>query len=193
MRKIFFNTLKVLLFIIGFCAALWYFLPYREVGRVLMSVAHSQLAQRGMNLAYSDITDEPDGFTINNLALEVPVNVSFSSLTIRPRLLSSLLSLAGVCNIDFRSCNITFGQRLNIGDGHFLMTATPSEILLEDLRTNGDFRVNGYLTINTSTMKIGQAEARVNVPEDFAVGLNLLKNFLPLEQDNNGQWYLRRR
>ena len=192
MRKIFLNTAKVLLFIVGFTAALWYFLPYSEVGRVLMTIAHSKLSEQGMRLAYSDITDEPDGFTINNLALEGRFNISFSSLTIRPRLLSSLLSLAGVCNIDFRSCNITLGQRLNIGDGHFLMTATPSEVLLEDLRTNGDFRINGYLTVNTSTMKIGQAEARINVPEEFAAGLNLLKSFLPLEQDKNGQWYLRR-
>ncbi len=193
MKKFFTRALKFVLFLLGFVIALWNFLPYPEIGRALMSVGYSRLNENNMKLSYSDITGVDGGFTVNNLAIEGNVNITFGSITIRPQIISSILSLGGVCNIDFRNANIILGQNFNIGDGHFLMTAFPKEILLEELRTNGDFRLNGYLTINLNTMKIGQAEASLNVPEEFAGGLGLLRNFLPLEQDNSGQWHLRRR
>ena len=71
------------------------------------------------------------------------------------------------------------------------MTAGRGEVLLENLRTNGDFSLNGYLTVNTATMKLGRTEARLNVPDSFAQNMNMLKGFLPLVQDGD-RWYLRR-
>lgn len=167
-------------------------MPYREVGKLAMSLAHSQLEKRGMRLAYSDVTGEEDGFTVNNLALNGTVNLSFSSITIRPRILSSILSLGLVSNISFKGLNIQVGQVMNFGDGRVLLTAGLNGILFEQLRTNGDFALNGYLTIDTSRMKIGRAEARLNVPEEFNRNMEMLKNFLPLVKEG-GRWYLRRK
>ena len=192
MKRLILNIIKILLLLTGFIYALWVFMPYREIGKLAMSAAHSQLEKRGMRLAYSDVTGEDDGFTVNNLALNGAVNLSFSSITIRPRILSSILSLGFVSNISFKGLNIQVGQVMNFGDGRVLLTAGLNGILLEQLRTNGDFAVNGYLTIDPARMRIGQAEARLNVPEEFSRNMEMLKNFLPLVQDG-GRWYLRRK
>ena len=192
MKRLILNIIKILLLLTGFIYALWVFMPYREIGKLAMSAAHSQLEKRGMRLAYSDVAGEDDGFTVNNLALNGAVNLSFSSITIRPRILSSILSLGFVSNISFKGLNIQVGQVMNFGDGRVLLTAGLNGILLEQLRTNGDFAVNGYLTIDPARMRIGQAEARLNVPEEFSRNMEMLKNFLPLVQDG-GRWYLRRK
>ena len=73
-----------------------------------------------------------------------------------------------------------------------MLTAGRNEILLEQLRTNGDFAVNGYITFSPANMRIGRSDAQLNVPEEFANNLNMLRNFLPLVQEGD-RWYLRRK
>ena len=192
MKRLIINIVKIALLLTGFVYALWVFVPYREMGKLAMSIAHSQLEKRGMRLAYSDVTGEADGFTVNNLTLNGAVNLAFSSVTIRPRIPASILSLSAVSNISFRGLNIQIGQVMNFGDGSVLVTAGRNGIFLEQLRTNGDFALNGYLTIDLASMKIGRAEARLDVPEEFSRNMDLLKNFLPLVQEGE-RWYLRRK
>ena len=191
MKKSFIRTIKILFFIIAFFFSLYYFLEWDALGKFVMSMAHSQLERNGMRLNYSDVTGEEGGFTVHNLTLSGGANISLSSVTIKPQILSSVLSLAPVCDINFNGANVRLGMNINIGDGGFLMTAGRHEILLENLKTNGDFAINGYLTVNLVTMKLGRTDAKLNVPEDLAQSMNMLKNFLPLVQDG-GQWYLRR-
>ncbi len=192
MKRLIITTVKILLLLTGFLYALWVFMPYKEMGKLAMSIAHSQLEKRGMRLAYSDVTGAEGGFTVNNLALNGAVNLSFSSITIRPRILSSILSLGLVSNISFKGLNIQVGQVMNFGDGGFLLTAGLGGILLEQLRTNGDFALNGYLSLDMAKMRIARAEARLNVPEEFEKNLETMKNFLPLVKEG-GRWYLRRK
>ncbi len=192
MKRSIFNTVKIILFIVGFFFALYYFLQWQELGKFSMSFAHSQLEKRGMRLNYSDVSGEKDGFTVNNLRLNGIANISFSSITIKPKFLSSILSLAPVCEINFRGGSLQLGQVMNFGDGGFLLTAGRNEILLEDLKTNGDFAINGFLTINPATMRIGRTEARLNFPEDFEKNIQAVRNFLPIVQEG-GRWYLRRK
>lgn len=191
MKRSIINTIKILLLTAGFVFSLWYFMEWREIGRFAMSATHSQLERRGMRLGYSDVSGESDGFTVSNLTLNGMANISFSSITIRPRILASILSLAPVCDISFRGCGIQIGQVMSLGDGGFLLTAGRREILFENLRTNGDFSVNGYLTIDSENMRIGHADARLDMPDSFAGSMGMLQNFLPLVEEG-GRWYLRR-
>ena len=190
MKRSLINIVKILLLLTGFIFSLYYFMPWREAGKFAMSVAHSQLERRGMRLNYSDVSGEEDGFTVHNLTLSGMVNVSFSSITLRPQILASILGLAPVCDISFKGGSIQLGQVMSFGDGGVLLTAG-REVLLENLRTNGDFSLNGYMTIDTGTMKIGRADARLVVPESFENNMGMLRNFLPVVQDG-GRWYLRR-
>ena len=191
MKRSLINTIKILLFIIGFAGTLWLFLPWREIGKFAMSTAYSQLGERGMRVGYSDVSGESDGFTVHNLTLNGMANFAFSSVTLRPRVIASILSLAPVCEISFRGCNVQLGQVLNFGDGRVLLTAGSTETLLENLRTNGDFALNGYMVVNPGAMRITRADARLNVPEEFEQNLEMMKNFLPLVQEGDN-WYLRR-
>ena len=63
MKRSFINVLKILLFIVGFGAAVWYFLPWSEIGKFAMSTASGQLSSRGMRIGWSDVSGETDGFT----------------------------------------------------------------------------------------------------------------------------------
>ena len=185
-------TAKILIFLIGFTFAVYHFTDWQSLGKFAVSVAHSRLERSGMRMEYSDVSGEEDGFTIHNLTLNGAANISFGSITVRPAVISSILSMAAVGDITFRNSSVRIGQSMNFGDGRFLLTASRNEILLENLRTNGDFSVNGYMSVDTGSMKIGRADARIDVPETFAENMSMLKNFLPLVQEGN-RWYLRRR
>ena len=186
------NIIKIFLFIIAFFYALYAFLPWASIGRLAMSVAHGRLERMGMRLNYSDVSGEDGGFTVNNLALSGMANISLASITIKPQLATTVTKLAPVCNISFRGLSIQLGQVMNFGDGEFTLTAWPGEIELDNLRTNGDFALNGYVTLDLNAMKLGHTEARLNVPENFAQNMGMLKNFLPLVQEGD-RWYLRRK
>ena len=189
------TALRILLFLVGFVSAVWFFLPWREAGRFVMSAVHSQLGKMNMRVGWSDVSGEADGFTVHNLTLRGMANFSFSSMTFRPCILASVLSFAPVSDITFSGGNVQLGAVLNLGDGGVLVTAQRSETLFENLRSDGDFAINGYMTVNLETMKIVRAEARIEkVPETFAENMGMLKNFsqLPLVEEGDG-WYLRRK
>ncbi|MBR1673033.1 MAG: hypothetical protein IJ702_08900, partial [Fretibacterium sp.] len=183
--------LKTALLIAGFCAALWVFMPWREAGMAALSLGASGLEGKGMRLDFSDVEGEEGGFTVNGLSVGGFVNFSFASLTLRPQLLASLMSLAPVCEMEFRGGSMMMGQKMNLGDGGFLLTAAPSEVLLEGLHADGDFVLEGFLTIDPARMKIGRAEAEMKVPASFEGNMDTLKNFLPLVKEGN-RWFLRR-
>lgn len=190
MKKLLFRFAKILLFTAGLLSAFYAFLPYRELGSLAVSMGSSRLSRMGMKLNYSDVTGEKNGFTVHNMRLSGITEVSMSSITIRPLFSASILSLSPVCEIDFKGCNVRFGQNLNIGDGGLLLTAG-NEILLENLHTSGEFSLNGWITIDTGTMKIGHADAKIEVPESFSQNMGMLRNFLPLVQEGSS-WFLRR-
>lgn len=192
MKKTAINILRVILFVTGMISAMYIFFTWRDVAKFGMSIAYGQLNRMGMRMSYSDVSGEADGFTVNNLMLSGLTEISVSSVTIRPRLAASVLSLSPVCDISFRGASVRLGQRMNLGDGGFLLTLGRNEILLENLRTNGEFSLNGYLTVDRSNMKIGRADARIEVPEAFKSNMGMLRNFLPLTQEGN-RWYLRRK
>ena len=191
MKRSLIKLIKFLLFIAAFCYAVYIFLPWDALGRFAMSMAHNRLERQGMRLNYTDVAGEDGGFTVNNLTLNGAANISLSSITIKPQFLTSVLSLAPVCEINFTGAGVRLGQVLSFGDGGFLLTAGRQEILLENLHTNGDFALNGFLTLNLATMKLGRSEARLDVPENFAQNMSMLQNFLPLVREGD-RWHLRR-
>ena len=191
MKRFMTRFASVIIFILGIILALGIFFPWGEAGKFALNLGYSQLGRMGMSLSYSDVVGEDDGFTVNNVRISGMTDISLSSLTIRPQFWASILSLGIVCDVEFKGCNIRLGQNMNVGDGGFLLTVKAPQILLEELRTNGEFSLNGYITLDSSTMKISHAEARLTVPESFSQNMSVLRNFLPLVQEG-GRWYLRR-
>lgn len=185
-------TARVLIFLIGFIIAVYYFMDWGIIGKFAVSTASSRLERLGFRMEYSDVTGENDGFTVNNLRLNGAANISFGSITIRPRIIPSILGMSAVCDINFRDLNIRLGQGMNFGDGRVLLTAGRNEILLENLRTNGEFSLNGYMSINTDNMRLQKSDTSIDIPESFADNMGMLQNFLPLVREGN-RWYIRRR
>ena len=123
MKRSLINAVKILLFIVGFGAAVWFFLPWAEIGKFAMSTASSQLSSRGMRIGWSDVSGETEGFTVHNLTINGMANFTFSSVTLRPQILASILGLSAVCDISFRGGNVQLGQVMNLGDGRVFVTA----------------------------------------------------------------------
>ena len=144
-----------------------------------------------MRLNYADISGEDGGFTVSSLKISGMVDVTLGSVTIKPDMTASILSLSPVCGITFKDCNIRLGQTMNFGSGGFLLTYG-REVILEGLHTDGDFSLDGYMTVNTATMKIGRADALLEVPPEFSQNMSIVSSFLPLVQEG-GKWYLRRK
>ncbi len=192
MKKTLTITARIIIFLIGFIFSVYYFADWGILGKFALSVSHSRLERTGLRVEYSDVTGEEDGFTVHNLRLNGAANISFMSVTIRPRIIPSILSMSAVCDITFRECNIRLGQTMNLGDGRMLLTMGRNEILSENLSTNGEFSLNGYISIDTENMKILRADTRIDVPESFLGNMGMLQNFLPLIQEGD-RWYIRRK
>ncbi len=186
--------LKLVLLISGLCAAFWYFMPWREVGGAVLSLAAPQLERRGMRMNFAGVRSQSgeQGFTIDGLSIGGFTNFNFDSITIHPQLMASIMNFAPVLEISFKNGSMTMGQKINFGDGGLLLTASPNDILVERLRTNGDFAVNGFLTFSPARMRISRAEASLKIPADFEDNMKTLQSFLPLVREGNGNWYLRR-
>ena len=186
------RVLKTLLLLAAFLAALWAFMPWREVGAFALSLAASRMERQGMRLSYSGVEGVQGGFTIRDVSLSGFTRFSCASMTLRPELLGSLAVLAPVCEVAFTGGSLTMGQPMAFGDGGFVVTASPSEVLFERLRSDGDFGVRGFLTIDPGRMRIGRAEAELAVPAAFEENMETLRNFLPLVKEEDGRWFLRR-
>lgn len=205
MRRVLLAIIKIIMFVASFACAVWFFMPWREVGSAAMVFASRQLEKQGLQLNFSDVTaisksgsngssGSNAGFVINNLTLSSFMTINCGSLTIKPQLAASVLSLAPVCSLEFKNANIAMGQNMNFGDGGFLLTAQvfgPREILLEKLHSKGDFAVNGFMAISTSQMKISRADAALRIPENFESNMSTLQAFLPLTKQGDN-WFLRR-
>ena len=193
MKRITLVTLKVLLFAVCFAAAFWHFLSWQAMGNFLVSGASSYASRNGMRLNFSTVSSNADnsGFTIHNFSVNGAVNFTFASLTITPRIAASVLNLALVADLSFTDANARFGQALNLGSGRMTVFVRPGMIHAENIRTNGDFSVNGTITVDTNAARISRASARLNMPPDWEDNISLLRNFLPIEHDGQN-WYLRR-
>ena len=169
----------------------WYFLDWTQIGTAAMNAAYSQASSRGMRLSYTDIAGTDGGFAVNNLSMSGMVNIRFGTIIIRPKILASIISLSGVCDIEFRDAQLQLGRTMKLGSGAFLMTYAPPEIIMENMRSDGEISIDGSMSVNTQAMRITRASARLGVPEEISPALAAMKNFLPLVQEG-GNWYLRR-
>ena len=185
------KLLKVLIFLAALIVGTIIYFPNEEAGRLLMSVAANQLNSRGVRLEYTDVKGIDGGISVSNLKVAGGVNINFREAEFVPLWLGSILGLAPQCRVNFKGCSVQMGTTFTLGDGRVTISATPSEIELEDMRTNGELSLSGSLSVNPSTQKIVHANARLTVPEELAPHMNMLRSFLPLVQDG-GRWYLRR-
>ncbi len=192
MKKIISLFLKSLLLITAFFSAVWFFVPWRQVGETILTVASEQLQKSGMKISYSGVEAVDGGFKVNDITLSGLLRFSFQSVTLKPDLLSSAMTFAMVSSVSFSDGKMMMGQLVDIGSGGVLVIATPKSVLLEKLNSDGDFSINGYVAINPAQMRISRAEALVKVPEALKENMTSLQMLLPLVQEGDGRWFLRR-
>ena len=191
MKKTVLYIFSGIIFLSCLAVSSWYFLDWTQIGTAAINYAYSQASSRGMRLSYTDMAGVEGGFAVNNLSMSGMVNIRFGTIIIRPKILTSIISLSGVCDIEFRDAQLQLGRTMKLGNGSCMLTLSPPEIIMENIRTAGELSVEGSVSFNPQAMRITRASARVVVPEELSPALEAMRNFLPLVHEG-GNWYLRR-
>ncbi|MDR1874188.1 MAG: hypothetical protein LBQ90_04135 [Synergistaceae bacterium] len=204
--KILKAMLKGLVFIVGALIAVWFFMPWKQVGETALLMAARRLGAPA-SIGYSSVEGVRGGFVVRDLdarGLMGMVNLSCRTLTILPDLVASLLNMAPTCNVAFTGnalgeIPVTPLKKISaitIGDGRFTVSVARDEILFEGLQSNGELSMAGALAIAPSaTQLISWANVLVSVKlEAFENDLPSLQGALrlPLQQEAPGRWALRR-
>jgi hypothetical protein len=200
------KTIKILfrgfVFLAGMAAAVWIFMPWKQVGERALLVVSRRLSAPA-SLSYSTVKSVPGGFAAENLGISRlggVADVSCRTLTVVPDLAASLLNFAPTCRVAFTGAaleevSVTPVKKLpgiGFGDGRVAVTAGRGEIFLDALRSNGELSMNGILLFDLSKMRIIRADVALNVrSEPFENDVfPFLKNLLPLRQEAPGNWRL---
>ena len=191
MRRLLLNIARILLFLVCFGIAFWYSISWQDAGRFAVSTAARIAERNGMRLSFSHVSEVPGGFTVHNLSVNGGINFNLASLTIKPRILDTLLNLALVAEIGFTDASSRLGFTLSLGSGGTTLFVRPSTIYAENLHTDGDLAVSGSLAYDVGRGRISRADARLRMSPQVEEGAPFLQNFLPLVRDGQN-WYLRR-
>lgn len=198
--------LKAFVFIAGFLAAVWFFMPWKQVGEYALLVAAGRMKAPAA-LSYSSVKNVSGGFMVEDLnarGLMGIVGVSCKTLTVVPDILASLLNLAPTCRFAFTGnalseIPVTPFKKISgiyIGDGRVDISVGRQAVLLDGLRSNGDLSLNGAMALTPAAAQIiGWADVLMGVKsEAFEKELPILQQALgmPLQQEGPGRWALRR-
>lgn len=200
--------LKGLVFVVGILLAVWFFMPWQQVGEYALLRAAQQLKAPAA-ITYAAVDGVSGGFIVKDLdvrGLMGMVNLSCKTLKITPDLFASVMGVAPTCHIAFTGNalgEITILRKkipaIYIGDGGVTISLGRREILLEGLRSNGDLSMNGVLALAPRADRvIAWSDVMLNVKsEAFEKELPSLQQALglPLQQESPGkpgQWVLRR-
>jgi hypothetical protein len=202
------KTVKILLgslvFLAGAAAAVWIFMPWKQVGEGALLFVSRRLSSSSP-LSYSAVRSAPGGFSVENLGiarLGGVADVSCRTLTVVPDIVGSLLNLALTCRVTFAGAALTEVavtplKKLpgaGFGDGRVTVAAGRREIFLEGLRTGGELAMNGILLFDPSTMLIVRADVDLDVRSESFENevLPFLEDvlLLPLRREAPGKWKL---
>jgi len=132
------------------------------------------------------------------------VDVFCKTLTVIPDVAASILNMAPTCRVAFTGgalgeIAVTPLKKIpgvTVGDGQVRVSYNGLELLLENLRSDGELSMNGTLLLAPSSDRvIRRADMTLNIKsEPFEKELSSLQAAfgLPLQQASPGRWYLRR-
>ncbi|MDR1048240.1 MAG: hypothetical protein LBL51_00665 [Synergistaceae bacterium] len=199
------SFLKGVLFLLGVAAAACFFAPWKQLGESAAILASRRL-RAPSSLSWSAVKNVPGGFALVNLSasrLGGVADISCETLTVEPDLAASVLNMAPTCRLTFAGLlldgvAVTPSKKYPgafIGNGRVTVSVGRRGILLEGLRSGGDLSLDGDLMIDFAAERpIVWADLAMNVKyEPFEKEtLPPLQNILPLRQEAQGRWRLRR-
>jgi hypothetical protein len=198
--------LKTLLFLVGLLAAAWIFMPWKQVGEYALVAAGRRL-ETPASITWAAVSNVQGGFVIEDLKaqrLMGMVDVSFSTLTIVPDMIASLLNMSPTCRISFTD-NIVSEIAVTplkkipgvvLNNGRTTVSLNDRGILLDEVYSDGEISMRGSLLLSPSAECLIQwADVALEVrSEPFEQELPSLQMSLglPLQQEAPGRWLLRR-
>lgn len=196
------HAVTALVFVVCFAAGLWVFAPWESAGLYLLDRIRLDAAKNGMFISYGNF--EVHGrifptYTIKNLDIDQGMmKFTLSEAKVRVLPLSSIASGGGSCLVTFQSGELRFipDNKLNLSEGGFKLSASPSSIVVANTGITGDIEASGRLLINRKNKSVEESTFLLRVPGTID---NMLKNPVVsgkileyLEPVSNGEWRIKR-
>lgn len=184
--------------LVFFFAALYAFFPTDAALAYIWRRATRAAYDRGATLESAALftAESPLRAVIKNLRLSTPVaSVEAETLTVTPLFIRSLLSASLKAELEFNSLSLGVplpGQPpLSFGVFSATVGLRPDEARLDGVRAAGDLDLDGYLTVDLRSIKIGTAD--MTITGERANLMELAKTMLPLQKGDSGGWRLYRK
>ncbi|MDI9387673.1 MAG: hypothetical protein QM441_00415 [Synergistota bacterium] len=197
-RRVLSGLSALIVGLVFFFAALYAFFPRDAALAFIWRRAAQAASARGAALESAALftVESPLRAVVKNFRFATPVaSVEAETLTVTPLIIRSLLSASLRAELEFNSLSLGLplpGQPpLYFGAFTATAGARPDEVRLDDVIAAGDLELDGYLSVNLQSMKIGTAD--MSISGERADLMELAKTMLPLQKGDAGGWRLFRK
>ncbi|MCL2767384.1 MAG: hypothetical protein FWE49_01440 [Synergistaceae bacterium] len=189
--------MKLLLFIVGVLVSLWLLMPWGKVGEYAVLSAEKIASSKGFNTQHSSVSGSWRGpnIIVNDFTSKMALGGGeFKTLSFTPSFPQSMIQLAPVMSISFTGGKLSFpgGIDADIGSGNVEVSYKNGILFIRNLKNTGELSFDGSIAIDINSTKIDHADLMIKSPESIEQSLDSMKSMLPLTQESNGQWRLRR-
>lgn len=189
--------IKFTIFAIALVCSLWVFAPWGKIGEYVVLSAEQRAAASGINVRHSSVAGSWSGPTINVNDFSAKVMFgggSFKTITVSPAITDSVMSFSPVIYVSFTGGEVSMpgGAAASLGSGSFELSTSGGLIMISNLRSSGELILDGYVVIDPASAKIDNADMKIKAPDSLKQALSSMKAFLPLSEEQDGSWKLKR-
>ena len=189
--------IKTLIFIIGTLISLWLLMPWGAIGEYGVLSMERIASSRGFNIQHSSVSGSWIGPTIriNGFTSRMAFGGGeFRTLSLSPSIIQSFIQLSPVISVSFTGGTLSLpgGNDADMGSGTVEISLRNGILLLNNLKSTGELSLDGNIAIDINGARIETADLMIRSPERIETSLNSMRAILPLIQESNGQWRLRR-
>ena len=108
--------------------------------------------------------------------------------------MQSIIQFSPVISISFTDGKLLLpgGNEAEMRTGNVEVSLKNGILLLKNLKSTGELSLDGNIAIDLNGVKIDNADLMIRPPEKIEPSLDLMKVMLPLTQESQGIWRLKR-
>ncbi|MCL1875179.1 MAG: hypothetical protein FWF87_02835, partial [Synergistaceae bacterium] len=177
--------------------SLWLLMPWGKIGEYAVLSAEKIASSKGFNTQHASVSGSWRGPTIEInefVSKMIFAGGEFKTLSLSPSFIQSIIQFSPVISVSFTGGKLSFpgGNDVDIGSGNVEVSLKNGILSLKNFKNTGELLFDGSVAIDINGAKIETADLMIKPPEKIESSLNSMKAMLPLIQESNGQWRLRR-
>lgn len=188
---------KIIIFLVGAVLALWFFMPWGRIGEYVLLSAEKEASVKGFTVQHSSVTGSWRGPAIDVKELVARMALgggAFKTLSVSPSIVASAARFSPVISVSFTGGEVFLpgGLVASLGSGSLELSISNGMVLVEKIKSDGELLLDGFMAIDLANAKIDHSDLNIKFPENLKTAFSSMKNFLPLVEEANGTWKLKR-